>query len=158
MKIEAVKWPTEEERQNMTYEEGQQLARDYYNGKYKHLGYKPTFMKWLRYKTGPLFGYLAVGVIILIVYGLINLVLVGGQNLWHAGDKKELQAIETTLKSWDGKIYMYELDIKNETISDGDYYDYTVLIDKYNVKVKEYNELAEKIGTTFYIVPIPGRK
>lgn len=151
-------WPTEDEVAIMTDEDKQQLAKDYYSGKYRHVGYKPSFIKWIRYKTGPLFGYLAVGIIILVVYGLINLVLVGGQNLWHAGDKKELKSIESTLKSWDGKIYLYEYDIKNETITDGEYYDYTVLIEKYNEKVNTYNELAEKVGATFYIVPIPGRK
>jgi hypothetical protein len=134
-----------------------------------------------------------VGVVaIAIVYGLINLVLVGGQKVWHSGDqkkltqiqsilddeKKDLDRIEGELTSKNANLDKLEIDLKANKNGNIDRYnklvdeynmklgaynqqydDYKKRITSYNDKVNEANSIAKKIGSTWYVVPIPvGKK
>jgi CRISPR/Cas system CSM-associated protein Csm3 (group 7 of RAMP superfamily) len=94
--------------------------------------------------------------VVAIIYGIVNLVLVGGQNLWHSGDKKAMSNIEVQLKNIEDSIHYYELKNKDGLISDEEYDTYKAEVAKCNELVKEYNKHAEKAGTTWYVVPIPG--
>jgi predicted ATPase len=95
---------------------------------------------------------------IAIIYGVINLFLVGGQELWHSGDKKKLEEMKIFLDSQIKVIKDYEDLNKSGRITDKQYQNYSETLDMYNAKVKQYNELAKDVGTTWYVVPIPGGK
>lgn len=142
---------------------------------------------------GKIFGSVAGGLgsllLIVIVYGVINLVLVGGQEIIHHGDKVNLDKIEAELNNQKKDIERMELEIKaklnfldmtkkqidsttnvvehNRLV---DKYNlelpsynslnkqYSQKIDEYNMKVNEANNLSKEIGSTWYVVPIHGKK
>lgn len=158
MKVEQKKWPTEEEYANMYEFEKEQLIIDYYNGAFKDAGFKPTFKEKLKYKLKGFYGTVIGLVIIVVIYGLFNLVIVGGQYIWHFKDNSELKRIEKTLAEQEVNIKMYEEKIYNNTITDSEYADYQNEINDYNENVDEYNEIAEKIGGTYYVLPVPIKK
>jgi hypothetical protein len=142
------------------------------------------------------------------LFGVVNLIVWGGQKLWHYSDQKRLDEIqqvleierlkldqleatlkklhhsldekETTLKQldstiddlaaknpnglsgaeYDGYMLLIENYNKNAPLYNDSlkYYDslhhnYLLDIGAYNSKVKEANVLANKIGTTWYVVP-----
>lgn len=150
--------PADEEYEMMDEEQRQQFIEDYYRGAFAHAGYKPTFRQKTKRSLGSLYGAVLSLVIIAIVYGLINLVVVGVQEFWHHDAKSKMSDIKAELSLKESKINNYELHVNDGTISDTEYADYSRLIDEYNGQVKEYNDLAEKAGTTWYVVPIPGGK
>lgn len=147
---------------------------------------------------------------IAVVYGAVNLVLVGAQKMWHHRDqirfdqikqqlnveqpkieqiKSDLRNIENTLdqsevemtnlrkqiESVEAKYpdgipaalyndYSHTIEQHNVRVSSYNvtlgqynvlYEDYTVRIAQYNSQVEEVNALAKKIGTTWYVVPVP---
>jgi hypothetical protein len=94
---------------------------------------------------------------IAIIYSVINLIFVGGQNLWHSGDKKKMEELKTLMDSENNVIRDYEDLNKSGRITTKQYNTYKETIDLYNAQVKQYNELAKSVGTTYYVVPIPGR-
>lgn len=147
--------PTEEELRNMDEESRQQFTFDYYDGAFAHAGYKPTYRQKMKYKLGGLFSIVVALAGIAIIYGLINLVLVGGQELWHGEDKKKMEEIKSFL---DGeKVALSIYDAKVNSLTDKQYDEYKQRVDNYNEKVKEYNALAEKVGGTWYVLPVPGK-
>ena len=150
--------PTNQEFNEFDQSQRDQFFHDYYNGHFAHAGLKPKFRQKMKYKMGAAFGYVIAIVGILIVYGVINLVLIGGQELFHYNDKKELKEIHAQLEVQEGEILLYENKVRNGTISEAEYNDYEKKTNMYNQKVDEYNKLAEEIGGTFYVIPIPGSK
>jgi hypothetical protein len=107
--------------------------------------------------------YSFLGIVISLVaigifYLVINFVVVGAQDMRHSSEKAQMKKIEQTLNEWDKEINSYEFKNTIGTITDSEYEAYTRLIDDYNVKVKEYNELAEKVGTTYYVIPGFGKR
>ncbi|MEK5358080.1 hypothetical protein [Paenibacillus sp. FSL L8-0709] len=152
------KWPTDEQFATFDEDDKRRFYADYYRGGYAYAGHKPTFKQKMKYTLTPYLGYL-IGIIgIIIVYVVINLVLVGGQNLWHSGENNRLDELETIMSSQEKIIQSYENQVDNGTISDDEYNEYTKKVDEYNKNVNEYNEVAEKAGTTWYILPVPGTK
>lgn len=180
------KFPTDEEFENLDDGGKAQVIDRYYDGFYKDQGIVPTFRERMNYKFGiykqGLIGLLAVAVL----YGVINLILVGGQHLWHGEERSNLKTIEAELKVGEREInkleqgltailsHLEEIERKMEgDISVAEYNDlvdklnsdidlytsnyrkYEYKISAYNKKVEEANELAEKIGSTWYVVPIP---
>lgn len=139
---------------------------------------------------GKLPGWLRGLVLLVVLYGVGNLMLVGGQKLWHHDDQVKLDNIKTSLASENTKINNLEAELKTLEIkikrsesyinnvgqNSNDYNslvdehnakiaNYNVIyneykrgIDQYNLHVNEANELAKSIGSTWYVVPIPGGK
>lgn len=135
---------------------------------------------------GLVFGLIGI----VVLYGVVNFVLVGGRKLWHRGDQAKLDTLKTSLASENSRIDSLETQLKSleadirkseSYINSIDQYssDYNNLVDQYNAKISRYNslysdyensinqynthvneanELAKKIGSTWYIVPIPGSK
>ena len=150
---------------------------------------------------------------IALVFGAINLVLVGGQWLWHHGDQAKLDLLKTELnsetttisgveakldglkneireadekgrklKEWIDSVeqefsagipeYLfatYKKAVKlfnesaakhNESLSayNAVYQGYSAQIDAHNRKVEQANTLAKSVGSTWYLVPVPGRR
>lgn len=114
---------------------------------------------------------------IILVYGVINIVLVGAQDFWHSGDQSKLDALKQELQTKKSDIDTLEANINSEKSTmdeyqaNGDVTDYNSLVDDYNSKlaedqsdvndynsiVQQANDLSNKIGGTWYVVPIPGR-
>lgn len=151
-------WPTDEQLKGFDEDDKKRFLADYYRGGYAYVGHKPTFKQKMKYTFAPYLGYL-IGILgIILIYGVINLVLVGGQNLWHSGEKNRLNELQEIMSNQEKIIHEYKLDVENGTISDDEYNDYTKKVDEYNENVNEYNKVAEKSGTTWYILPVPGAK
>ncbi|MEX2104815.1 MAG: hypothetical protein WD907_05750 [Bacilli bacterium] len=143
------KFPTDEELHNMDEEEKEEFVENYYNGVYAEQGYKPTFKEEMKHKYGKVIMTILGLVAIAIVYGLINLVLVGGQNLWHSGDKSKFEEIESELAYDKNQIQNIEqrlsamisqLDALEQDI-DGtnDESEYNNLVEQYNSDLVNYN-------------------
>lgn len=179
--------PTKEELDSMDSETHEQFINDYYNGVFAKSGFKPTFFAKIKYRFGTLLK-LGGGLLgIVIIYGIINLVMLGGQSVLHGEDKKELNQIkieldsglnelnalgfqldtqESELKSLEDQINSTEdTDAKNELIDkynnylpayNADFDQYSSKLVSYNLKVDRANELSNKVGSTYYILPIPG--
>jgi chromosome segregation ATPase len=56
--------------------------------------------------------WIAGWIIILLVYGVANLFLVGGQKLWHRGDEAKLDQLKAFLTSERGQIEQLESSLK----------------------------------------------
>lgn len=138
-------------------------------------------------------------IVVAIIYGLINLVLVGGQKVWHHDDEAKLDELKVELKDLKASIGGYEdllteidgeltgskeeVDSYESDFPEGipeEYYEdytsavngyneqldtynieydkYSSEIDSYNEKVEEANAVSEDIGSTWYVVPMPGGK
>lgn len=98
---------------------------------------------------------------LIIVYGLLNLVLGGAQDLWHKGDTDKLQVIETYLKNSKLEIDALEqslaesgteLESKETELNsykengDTDLYnagvdDFNALLSSYKTDLQKYNSL-----------------
>ena len=150
--------PTEEELNNMDEESRQQFISDYYKGAFAHAGVKPKFRHKILHRFSGLIVLVGSLLVIALLYGLINVLFVGGQKIWHSGDNKKLTKIEEQLKDEEKRIKQYELEITIGSITDYEYEKYKEVIDDYNANVKEYNKLAEKVGTTYYVIPGLGRR
>jgi hypothetical protein len=94
---------------------------------------------------------------IALIYLVINVFLVGGQELWHKKDNQKLKEMRLELKDTENKINYYESINKNGTITEAEYDTYSKEIDYYNGLVEDYNKLSEKVGGTWYILPVPGK-
>lgn len=148
-------WPTDEEIKNMDNEERQRFIFDYYNGAYAKAGYKPKFIAKMKYRFKSLF-YALIGLLLIgILYGLFNLIFIGGQSLWHMGDKHKLEALKQKMDNELVTIHSYESSNSKGTLTQSQYKEYTAAVDLYNSQVTEYNDLAKKVGTTYYVVPVP---
>jgi hypothetical protein len=151
-------WPTDEQLKSFDEDDKKRFLADYYRGGYAYIGHKPTFKQKMKYTLTPYLGYL-IGIFgIIIIYGVINLVLVGGQNLWHSGEKNRLNELQGILSSQEIVIQSYESKVDSGTITDVEYNEYTKKVDEYNKNINEYNEVAEKAGTTWYVLPVPVSK
>ncbi len=150
-----------------------------------------------------------VGVV--VVYGVVNLFLVGGQELYHHGDKMafdslkqileterasirraetELQAISSAINSGESEInrlktgliaiegrypggipsavytaYSRDVDRHNALARSYNaslaryktlYAGYSAQVNRFNTMVDQANALANRVGSTWYIVPVPG--
>lgn len=178
--------PTKEELDSMDSETHEHFVNDYYNGVFSKAGFKPTFFAKMKYRFGTLLKIGGGLIGIVIIYGIINLVLVGGQEALHSGDKKKLDQMKIELDAGLKEITSLEFQInaldsdlqtlKNQIDSTDDIDDKNVLIDRYNSNLPAYkisydkystklisynlevnnaNELAKKIGSTYYLLPIP---
>ena len=128
-------------------------------------------------------------ILYVLVYGLINLILWGGQELYYYKDTQEIKKIESHLENEKEQITSLESEINNQSNlletkqknlvslkNNGliDQYnagadDYNFLlqeyesnVDIYNNRLAEYNkqvdrvnELIEKSGSRWYLIPIP---
>lgn len=95
-------------------------------------------------------------IVIGLVYGIVNLFLVGGQKLWHHDDEVKLEKYETALKEQKNDIDDYETaledlqsqaqDLKDQINSYETDYPYGIpeeLYADYEQMVDEYNSLAD---------------
>jgi hypothetical protein len=89
-----------------------------------------------------------------IVFVVLNVVVVGGQMLWHMGDNKRMDKLDVEMSQLQTKIDAYEAQGEGE-LDDLEYQNYSNAVDQYNAKVNEYNALADK-SAIWYIIPIPG--
>ncbi|MDY0015966.1 MAG: hypothetical protein RBS13_07115 [Bacteroidales bacterium] len=89
------------------------------------------------------------------VFIIINVVLWGGQELYHYNDNKELEQIESEIASLDIEIKSFESVMDRYGASQKDYNTYTKNIDERNNLVEKYNKLAEDTGSRWYLIPIP---
>jgi hypothetical protein len=118
-----------------------------------------TQRKFHRAMSFKHFKSLLIGIAgIVVVYGVLNLILVGGQSLWHSGDNKKLDQLKAELETENVEIERYESTAKTRNLSVTEINDYKRKIDEYNKNVEEANKLAKEIGTTWYVVPVPGHK
>ncbi|HUD44912.1 MAG TPA: hypothetical protein VMR41_05185 [Patescibacteria group bacterium] len=122
--------------------------------------------------------YLAkiVGFILVIVFFVVaNVVFIGLQNLWHSGDQSKLDIIKQELQTKNTAIDALESNITreksamNQELATNNTDKYNTHVDDYNTMVNEYktdiasynqlvkqaNDLSEKVGSTWYVVPIP---
>ncbi|WP_219811174.1 hypothetical protein [Bacillus thuringiensis] len=89
----------------------------------------------------------------------------GIQKLWHYDDQMKLEAMKTELDMLKIEIENQETDLlslqndSDQQVTDDELYTlYKTNIDTYNQKVNEANDLAKEIGSTWILVPIPGKK
>ncbi|ETT55823.1 hypothetical protein BSK66_22215 [Paenibacillus odorifer] len=150
--------PTREEINQMDQDERSQFSKDYYNGAFAHAGLKPKFRQKLKYKLGSAFVIIAYPLALLLLFIIVNVVVVGGQELWHVKQKHELKTLQLEMVNTKEIIDSYEVKVKDGSISDSDYTIYSKQIDLYNENVKESNNLERKIGSTWYIIPFPHDK
>jgi len=117
-----------------------------------------------------------IGFILVFIVG--NAVLVGAQSLWHSGDQAKIDSIKQTLATNKASIDDLESRINAKKAemdgysANNDNEDYNLDVDPYNAMVDEYktdiddyntlvkqgNDLANKIGGTWYIVPFPSHE
>jgi hypothetical protein len=134
-------------------------------------------------------GWIISMVGLVIVYGAINLVLYGAQELWHKGDTDKLNAVKEFIKEKKIEIDSLEqrlattesdLDEKKSQLDSykafGNTYQYNLGVDDYNnllsqykldldrynsaisvynQKINEGNELSKKVGSRWYVIPVP---
>ncbi|QTL49972.1 hypothetical protein [Priestia aryabhattai] len=116
---------------------------------------KRGFSRFLSSLSRPV-RIIATLVIVGLVYGIVNLVLVGGQKLWHHDDEVKLEKYETVLKEQKNEIdgYTTELedlksqaeDLKEQITGYETDYPYGIpeeLYADYEQMVDEYNSLAD---------------
>ncbi|MEH7683645.1 hypothetical protein, partial [Priestia megaterium] len=107
---------------------------------------------------------IATLVIVGLVYGIVNLVLFGGQKLWHHDDEVKLEKYETALKEQKSDIDDYETELENlksqaedlelqikgfemdypEGIPEEMYEDYELMVDEYNSLADDYDGKAQE--------------
>lgn len=134
-------------------------------------------------------GWIISIVVLILAYGAINLVLVGGQNAIKGEDQTRFDTLKSQLESEKILLEQQEavinsdeerlLDIQAEMDSyeaqglTGAYNslvdthnalldsievsinDYNSKLPSFNARVDEANKLAESIGSTWYLVPVP---
>lgn len=84
----------------------------------------------------------------------LNLGLLYGQELWHKEDQQKLDSLKSELKLKEATLLSLKESIEAETYSNEDEVnEYNKMIEEHNQKVKQANELAEKIGARYHIVP-----
>ncbi|QLC85420.1 hypothetical protein [Priestia megaterium] len=124
---------------------------------------KRGFSKFLS-GLSPLVRIVATLVIAGLAFGIVNLVLVGGQKLWHHDDEVKLEKYETALKEQKSEIndYTTELeDLKSQAedleeqingyetdypygIPEELYADYEQMVDEYNSLVDDYDVKSQE--------------
>lgn len=102
-------------------------------------------------------GNTTIGIISLIViYLVINGVLWLGQEAYHSEDNAQLSQMETRMKTLDSQITLFENRMNRTGVTEAEYAGYQKMVDDYNKTTEEYNALAEKSGTRWYLIPVPG--
>ena len=97
--------------------------------------------------------------IVIILFGVVNLLLLEGQSLYHRGDSQRLKQMENWLDERQTQLKNKEKELKSlnsqiekldtllinykQKIDRGG----THLIDSYNAKVDEYNDLLDKYNS-----------
>ncbi|MMZ60610.1 hypothetical protein D1872_227170 [compost metagenome] len=145
--------PTEEDLQSMSEEQYQTFVFDYYRGAYKKAGLKPSFKQKMKYQFSTTMSWIYGILILAVVYLFLNGILVGGQYLWHIGDRHRLSELEELMNSEQVTISQYEDRINNGGLSDEEYSDYKLLIYQYNIQADQYNVISEKIGDMWFLIP-----
>lgn len=143
------------ELREMTEEQKRQLLSNhsrYGTGRYER---HPSIMQ--KIVTSGVARLVATILGIALIYGVVNLFLVGGQELWHMGDNKKLEEMKIMMDNELKIIQDYEALNKNGRITDKQYNTYKETLDLYNKQVNEYNNLAKSAGTTWYVIPGLGK-
>jgi len=151
-------YPTPEEYASYSDEDRKRFAEDFYRGGYAYAGYKPTLKAKLKYKFGKTLYVIAYPLALLLLFAVLNGVVIGGQELWHLKQKHDLSQLQNEMNNTKEIIQSFEAQVDAGTISDSDYQLYEKQIDQYNADAAKHNELNEKIGTTWYIIPFPHGK
>ncbi len=76
---------------------------------------------------------------------VINGIFFGGQSLWHKSDNYRIKVIENELSVLKQKIDYYE-SVNQITKAN-------VLVEEYNIKIPELNDLYKKVGTIYGVGP-----
>ncbi len=93
-------------------------------------------------------------VVIAVVYGAINFIFVGVQDLYWSKDTAEIKQIDEFLKGEESKLLSLETEIENQTESlrnkeiELDRLKSAGLINYYNLAVDDFNLLLQKSKTT----------
>lgn len=102
-------------------------------------------------------GSTTIGIISLIViYVVINGVLWFGQEAYHHEDNAQLEQMETKMNQLNSQITSFENRMSLSGATEYEYANYEKMVNDYNKTTEEYNALAEKSGTRWYLIPIPG--
>ena len=90
-----------------------------------------------------------------LIFIVINGILWGAQELYYYKDNKKLDVIEQEIDELDAKIKNIESKANIRGVTDSEYSDYSRIVDERNQLADEFNELAKKDSTRFYLIPIP---
>lgn len=98
-----------------------------------------------------------LGILVLvIIYVVINGVMWLGQEAYHHEDNAQLEQMETKINKLDSQISSFESRMKLSGTTEAEYANYQKMVDDFNKTSEEYNALAQKSGTRWYLIPIPG--
>ena len=95
-----------------------------------------------------------IGVII-VGFVLINIILWGAQEIYHYSDNKTMENIKTEMADLDIQINTFESMSEKYEVTKREYSNYERMIEDFNKKAEEHNQLAKSSGSRWYIIPIP---
>lgn len=110
---------------------------------------KKSFLSSL---SGTTLGILSL----IVIYVVINGVLWFGQEAYHHEDNAQLEQMETKINKLNSQITSFESRMSLSGATEAEYANYEKMVSDYNKTTEEYNTLAEKSGTRWYLIPVPG--
>lgn len=94
-------------------------------------------------------------VIYVVIFLVLNVLLWGGQELWHYKDNRKLSELKTQMQQIDQMNRSFENDMNANGATQSKYDQYSARIDERNKLADEYNVLSKSSGSRWYIIPIP---
>ncbi|WP_341281445.1 hypothetical protein [Paenibacillus sp. FSL H8-0537] len=137
MKEPTYKMPTDEAVQQMSKAEKKQFYKDYYNGRYAAVGFKPTFKRQVAYRIGGKKG-LFIGIGAMIIWFCISQAIIDRFSKESMIQERMLE-LEKSINWSQQQLSQYEIRVQNGELTKLEQKNYNELITKYNQQVEQYN-------------------